>query len=79
MALKVKGGQATKEAQEFRAVERELALAYQLRTPQGLSLRAQWMESRIPQVLAWDWWHLYDDDKELWPYIIEIVKEEYGA
>jgi hypothetical protein len=71
------------------AVQRELALMYQMRVPTGLSLRAQWMELHLPGYSTWDWWHLYDDDKSLWPFIvdiardelpfIEIAKEEYAA
>lgn len=63
------------ERRKFNAVQRELALRYQMRIPTGLSLRAQWMELRLAEWGTWDWWHLYDDDKELWPFIIEIAKE----
>ena len=62
----------------FDAVQRELAMMYQMREPTGLSPRAQWMELKLPEWHPWDWWHLYDDDKELWPFIIEIAKEEHG-
>lgn len=83
LALKLKGGKdfarATEEERTYQAVQRELALMYQMRTPNGLSLRAQWMERRPPSIPSWDWWLLYDDDKELWPFIIELAKEEYGA
>jgi hypothetical protein len=67
------------EKRKFNAVQRELALRYQMRAPVGLSLRAQWMDLRLPQWSTWGWWHLYDDDKELWPFIIEIAKEETYA
>jgi hypothetical protein len=67
------------EKRSFDAVQRELALRYQMRTPKGLSLRAQWMGLRPSEWGTWDWWHLYDDDKDLWPFIIEIAKEELHA
>jgi hypothetical protein len=63
VALKTKGGQFTPEAKAYAAVQRELALMYQMPAT----------------IHTWDWWQLYDDDKELWPFIIEIAEEEYGA
>jgi hypothetical protein len=59
------------------AVERELALRYQMRTPQPLSLGAQWMELKPAGFHLWDWWLMFDTDKELWPFIIELVEEGY--
>lgn len=76
MALKVKGGQFTPEAKAQAKQERELALVYQMRTPQGLSPHAEWVDLKPANVPLWEWWQLYDDDKELWPYIVEIAKED---
>lgn len=63
----------------YAALQRELAWMYQMRVPAGLSPRAQWMELRPATIHPWEWWHLYDDDKELWPFIIEIAEEEYAC